>query len=165
MARQASVSRIITYAHIPCTPVLDGSGKWTYKANPALSEINSTLDRLSSYESKISAAEDKALAAQQSADAAKKSVAGKATPEEAVEEVRNTLFKAYDIDGEELEAEKLQFIRTADGWQVSFCIIKPPVTAGGMPVGYCQTLSYPSLSDFRALQSRISVIESRLGIK
>lgn len=163
MARQASISRIITYAHIPRTPVLDNSGKWTYQANPSSTLLDATVEKLNQNDVKVTEAQAKAQEAQQTAASAQAVAASKATAEEAVEEVRGTIFKAYDTDGNELDADRLEFRETEDGWKVSFCITKPPVTAGGLPVGSCQVLCYPSLSDFRALQERVTALERKVG--
>lgn len=161
MARQASISRNISFVHVPRTPVLDHSGRWTYQADPSTTVLNSTLERLTSNDTKVTEAKTIAQQAQTAAASANTLAQSKATAEEALEEVREQLFYAYDQDGNELVAERMEFRMDEDGWQLSFFTHEPGSSSGHTGTGHL--LSYPTLAAFRALQDRVAELESKVS--
>lgn len=149
MARKAYTTLSIRYAHVPKTPIYNGTTKrWEYVASPGASQLNASASQMQAIDA--NATEAKAVAA------------SKATPNEAVEEVKAQMFEVEDTAGKALVPLNFKLIETSDGWQMSFCVRKALGT--GTNPAYCLNLAYATQTALSALAARVTALERKAGL-
>ena len=180
--RSASVSRKITYAHIPKdgadgkTPVYDStSNKWTYADKPTASQLTLSANRLINLDATSAAANTKAQTALATADVAKQTADSKVSSEEALQVVKDSLFFISRANGSSSDAAfwnkaRLELFEDDDEtWSLRVHCNRDPATGDKnmyiLSLAFATTKEFESLwMDFYQLQQRVAAIEKRLGI-
>ena len=175
MDRTASISRRITYTHVPKdgrTPVYDSiSKRWNYIEAPTPSQMEFSANRFADLESVSFSAQESSKLAFSKAEAAQETADSKVTAAEAVRSVKTSMFELVPLSPDGFSS--LASMRTIRFKEVSKSAWEIFLVLDGSDDDHAdssthQWLNYVTRNELDVnliyIEERLAAIEKRLGI-